>query len=80
MVDALHERLRGFLWRFRGAATRRLQRYLWWFCWEEQPMRSDATREGMLRAHFANGRCESRRRDLEAEPQPFWLCWEARAA
>ena len=34
MVNALHERLRGFLWRFRGVSTRRLQRYLWWFCWE----------------------------------------------
>ena len=30
MVNTLHERLRGFLWRFRGVSTRRLQRYLWW--------------------------------------------------
>ena len=78
MVNALHERLRGFLWRFRGVATRRLQRYLWWFRWEEQARRSDATREGMLRAHVANGRYESRRRDLEDEPQPFWGYWDAR--
>ena len=83
MVNALHERLRGFLWRFRGVATRRLQRYLWWFCWEEQSRRSDATREGMLRAHVANGRYGSRIRDLVAEPQPFWgywADWAARAA
>ena len=80
MVNALHERLRGFLWRFRGVATRRLQRYLWWFCWEEQARRSDATREGMLRAHVANGRYEARRRALEAEAQPLWGYWEAGAA
>lgn len=65
MVNALQERLRGFLWRFRGVSTRRLQRYLWWFCWEELARRSDALREVMLRAHVANGSYESRRRDLE---------------
>lgn len=78
MVNALHERLRGFLWRFRGVSTRRLQRYLWWFCWEEQARRSDASREAMLRAHVANGSYESTRRDLEEEPQPFWDYWESR--
>lgn len=76
MVNALHERLRGFLWRFRGVATRRLQRYLWWFCWEEQARRSDAGREGMLRSHVANGRYFTTRRMLEAEAQPFWEYWE----
>lgn len=78
MVNALHERLRGFLWRFRGVSTRRLQRYLWWFCWEEHARRSDASREAMLRAHVANGSYESTRRDLEEEPQPFWDFWESR--
>lgn len=78
MVNALHERLRGFLWRFRDVSTRRLQRYLWWFCWEEQVRRSDASREAMLRSHVANGSYESTRRDLEEEPQPFWDFWESR--
>ena len=78
MVNAPRERLRGFLWRFRGVSTRRLQRYLWWFCWEEQARRSDASREAMLRAHVANGSYESTRRDLEEEPQPFWDYWESR--
>lgn len=68
MVNALHERLRGFLWRFRGVSTRRLQRYLWWFCWEEHARRSDASREAMLRSHVANGSYVSTRRDLEEEP------------
>lgn len=78
MVNALHERLRGFLWRFRGVSTRRLQRYLWWFCWEEHASRSDASREAMLRSHVANGSYVSTRRDLEEEPQPFWDFWESR--
>ena len=80
MVNALHERLRGFLWPFRGVSTRRLQRYLWWFCWEEQARRSDASRERMLSAHVAHGRYASRRRDLEADEQPFWGYWEGRSA
>lgn len=80
MVNALHARLRSFLSRFNGVSTRRLQRYLWWFCWEEQARRSDATREGMLRAHVANGRYSARRRDLEAEAQPFWEYWGRPAA
>ncbi len=78
MVNTLHERLRGFRWRFRGVSTRRLQRYLWWFCWEEQARRSDASREAMLRSHVANGSYELTRRDLEEEPQPFWDFWESR--
>ena len=78
MVGAPRERLRGFLWRFRGVSTRRLQRYLRWFCWEERARRSDASREAMLRAHVANGSYESTRRDLEEEPQPFWDFWESR--
>ena len=78
MVNAPRERLRGFLWRFRGVSTRRLQRYLWWFCWEERARRSDASREAMLRSRVANGSYESTRRDLEEEPQPFWDFWESR--
>lgn len=36
MVNALHERFGGFLWRFKGVSTRHPRRYPWWFCWEEQ--------------------------------------------
>ena len=54
-----------------SAAPRCLQCYLWWFCWEGQVRRSEASREGMLRACVANGRYEARRRRLEAEAQPF---------
>ncbi|MEI3230490.1 MAG: hypothetical protein V8S24_04085 [Gordonibacter pamelaeae] len=36
MVNALHSRLEGFLAPFHGVATRRLQRYLDWFCYVEQ--------------------------------------------
>ena len=35
MVNAVHKRLADFLQSFNGVATRRLQRYLHWFCWTE---------------------------------------------
>ena len=37
-------------------------------------------REGMLYVHAANGRYSAKRRDLEAEGQPFWEYWEGTAA
>ena len=51
MVNALHERIGALLAPFNGVSTRRLQRYLWWFCWTEQVRRSDASRAESLRAH-----------------------------
>ena len=78
MVNALHERLSSFLSRFNGVSTRRLQRYLWWFCWEEQVRRSDASRAESLRAHVANGTYRATRAMLTDEPQPFWEYWEGR--
>ena len=78
MVNALHERLSAFLARFNGVSTRRLQRYLWWFCWEEQARRSDASRAEALRAHVANGTYQATRAMLTDEPQPFWEYWEGR--
>ena len=78
MVNALHERLSAFLARFNGVSTRRLQRYLWWFCWEEQARRSDARRLGMLTALVANGSYSVRRAALHDEPQPFWGYWDGK--
>ena len=37
-------------------------------------------RAGMLCVHATNGRYSARRRDLEAEGQPFWEYWEGAAA
>ena len=78
MVNALHERMSSFLSRFNGVSTRRLQRYLWWFCWEEQVRRSDASKAEALAAHVANGTYRVTRSRLFGEPQPFWEYWEGR--
>ena len=78
MVNALHERMSSFLSRFNGVSTRRLQRYMWWFCWTEQVRRSDASAAESLRAHVANGAYRVTRAMLTDEPQPFWEYWEGR--
>ena len=78
MVNALHERMASFLAPFNGVSTRRLQRYMWWFCWDEQVRRSDASRVEALRAHVANGAYRVTRAMLTDEPQPFWEYWEGR--
>lgn len=40
LVNSLHSRLEAFLARFRGVASRRLQRYLMWFKWLETAKRT----------------------------------------
>lgn len=55
MVNALHSRLKGFLAPFHGVATRRLQRYLDWFCYRERFKRTDADRRELLFRHEGEG-------------------------
>ena len=78
MADAPRERISSFLSRLNGVSTRRLQRYMWWFCWTEQVRRSDASSVEALRAHVANDTYRVTRRMLTDEPQPFWEYWEGR--
>lgn len=78
MVNALHERMAAFLAPFNGVSIRRLQRYMWWFCWGEQVRRSGASRVEALRAHVANGTYRVTRAMLTDEPQPFWEYWEGK--
>lgn len=78
MVNALHERMSAFLAPFNGVSTRRLQRYMWWFCWTEQVRRSDASRTESLRAHVANGTYRITRSVLTEQEQPFWEYWEGK--
>lgn len=33
-LNAVHSALKNFIARFRGVASRRMQRYMWWFCWQ----------------------------------------------
>ena len=79
LVNALHQRLKVFLDRFRGVATRRLSRYLSWFCWVEQTRRVDYMYYDTLEAQATRGRYRSSRAETFAEAQPFWSYWERKA-
>lgn len=71
MVNALHSRLRSFLARFNGVSTRRLQRYLDWFCCVEQFKASDADRRELTFEHAARGLYAWTRRMTHVEMRPF---------
>ena len=71
MVNALHSRLKAFLVRFKGVSTRRLQRYLDWFCYIEQFKGSDTDRRELLFTHEAEGSYAWTRRITHREMYPF---------
>ena len=77
-VNSLHSRLSTFLAPFNGVSTRRLQRRLDWFCWEEQARRSPSTRGALLAPQVAGGSYSVRRAALIDEGQPFWDHWEGK--
>lgn len=78
MVNALHQRLRIFLWGFHGVSTRWLDHYLWWFAWLEQARRAGADGEATLSGQAARGRYELTRAETVSRPRPFWGYWEDR--
>ena len=78
MVNALHKRLADFLRPFNGVATRRLQRYLWWFCWAEQFRHGDADRRELVSREALRGGYETTVREIFAEPRFQMGYWEAR--
>lgn len=75
MVNALHARLKGFLGPFHGVATRRLQRYLDWFCYVEQFKRTDMDRRELLYAHEASGTYRKTRSLTHLEIGPLMVYW-----
>ena len=79
MVNALHQRLKGWLQRLHGVPTRWLNHYLAWFCWTEMARHSDMDAEEMLSGQAAQGRYALTRSDAVARPQPFWSWWEGRS-
>jgi transposase-like protein len=76
MVNALHSRLKEFLEPFHGVATRRLQRYLGWFCHREQFRKSDADEREVTFADAAAGRYATGKRGYALTPHPFIGYWE----
>lgn len=75
MVNALHSRLKGFLRPFHGVSTRRLQRYLDWFCYAEQFKRCDMDRRKLLYRHEAAGVYWTTRRQIHWEIGSLMVYW-----
>ena len=75
MVNALHSRLEGFLAPFHGVATRRLQRYLDWFCYVEQFKHGDMDRRELLFEHEAEGTYWTTRRMTHLEVGSLMVYW-----
>jgi transposase-like protein len=78
MVNALHKRLADFLRPFNGVATRRLQRYLWWFSWSEQFRHGAADARELVSREALGGGYETTVRDIFREPRFKMEYWEAR--
>jgi transposase-like protein len=78
MVNALHKRLADFLRPFNGVATRRLQRYLAWFCWVEQFRHGAADMRGLVSREALHGGYETTVREMFDEPRFQMEYWEAR--
>lgn len=78
MVNALHKRLADFLRPFNGVATRRLQRYLWWFCWVEQFRHGDADRRELVCGEASSGIYSTTIREAFHEPRFLMGYWEKR--
>lgn len=78
MVNALHSRLESFMRSFHGVATRRIQRYLDWFCYREQFKNSDADRRELLFCHAVKGRYLYTRTLTFLEQRPFLSYWDKR--
>ena len=76
LVNALHKRLADFLRPFNGVSTRRLQRYLDWFCWLEQFRGSGVGRQELVRREARSGGYRTTRAGLFREPRAFMDYWE----
>ena len=78
-VNAVHQRLKGFLAGFNGVSTRYLALYCKWFCLLERVRRAGRDLLAVLRGLVARGRYAIRRDKLYREKRPFWDHWEETA-
>lgn len=78
IVNSLHSRLKSFIARFRGVATRRLHNYLVWFKWAEMSKRlggrNDA--EALMANQVGKGSYRTTWRGYRDTPYPFMDYWE----
>lgn len=80
MVNAVHLRLEQFLQPFYGVSTRRLERYLYWFCWVEAHRRSCANGGELYTREALTGTYESRVSFIFDEPRWDLHWWSTRRA
>lgn len=74
LVNSLHSRLKSFLVRFRGVATRRLDRYCAWFAYADQ-VRGAVDRRELLFGAEADGRYVLNRKLTHQELRDIDVCW-----
>lgn len=77
VVNSMHSRLRHFMDRFHGAATRHPQHYLDWFCYREQFRKSDGDARERMYRHEREGRYRTTRSGYVGMPMAFPEYWEA---
>ena len=80
MVNALHSRLKGFLARFHGVSTRRLQRYLDWFRYCEAFKGGEMDKRERLYMHEAEGRYWKTRDFTHCECGEVMVYWTRQIA
>ena len=76
IVNAVHARLKAFLRGFKGVATRRLQRYLDWYCWTEQFRGGLADRGDLVAREATTGTYEATVREIFREDRfdmGYWV-------
>lgn len=81
-LNAVHSALKHFVARMRGLSSRRMQRYMRWFCWHASfsGAGADRARASSLLGILAVGRYRTTRRGLFAEPYAVDARLAARAA
>ncbi len=80
-INNVHSRMRSFMIRFHGVATRRLGAYMAWFKWRES-FKQDRTSRDMaaLAVRQAIEGCyDTTRSGMRQDPYPFFGYWERQA-
>ncbi len=80
-INNVHSRLKGFMRRFHGVATRRLAAYLAWFKWRESFKHDRTGRDmaGLAVRQVSEGAYDTVWREYKNAPYPFFDYWEKKA-
>jgi transposase-like protein len=77
-INGLHSRLKSFLSRYHGVATRRLEHYIAWFKWIESYKKIDNQddRKELLLEQIVHGKYKTSIREYPNTPYLFYEYWE----